>query len=129
MAVDTMAQYLNPDPVVLRATSINKSPPREPERQTIAGEALNQTQNLPLVATEHNEFKVVVSQLNYFIHDLRRDVRFSIEEAIDSSAVLVVDAESGELLRKISREDILAVSRLLGESLKGTRFSSDNFKP
>ena len=64
------------------------------------------------------DVKKAVNQLNEFLQSLRRDLQFSVDEGSGSTIVKVIDSNTGELIRQIPPEEILAVSRAMAYSLK-----------
>jgi uncharacterized FlaG/YvyC family protein len=86
-------------------------------RQEFAAEAINvaQTTKSEMVDPDH-QLQEVVNNLNKFIHGLRQDITFTVEES-GLPIVRVFESESGRLLRNIPAEAIFKVSRLMAESL------------
>ncbi len=66
------------------------------------------------------EVQQVVSQLSSYVQSLRRDLQFSVDERNGKSVVRVVDSETGETIRQIPSEEILAISRALSQSMERT---------
>lgn len=115
MSADTLTELLRPP--------FPRTPPMPPrlsgvqgERQIVAAAATATVENLPS-GTTSEELVDVIARMNRFILGLRRDVHFAIETRDNRQVVLVVDAESGEALREISPDNVLAVARLLADSL------------
>jgi flagellar protein FlaG len=61
----------------------------------------------------------VVSRLNDYVQTLRRDLVFRVDEETDKVVVTVVDPETGEVIRQIPSEEVMAVARVLGELQQG----------
>jgi flagellar protein FlaG len=70
-------------------------------------------------ATGHR-LEVAVRQLNDYLQTLRRDLQFSVDEHSGREVVRVIDPASGEVIRQIPAEEVLAVARALGEYLAQT---------
>lgn len=62
----------------------------------------------------------VVSRLANYVQSLRRDLQFSVDERSGKSVVRVIDSETGETIRQIPAEEILAISRALSQSMERT---------
>ncbi len=55
--------------------------------------------------------KGVVSSLNRFIQNYRRDMQFSIDESSGRVVVKVIDMETHEVIRQIPCEEVMALAR------------------
>lgn len=55
--------------------------------------------------------KGVVSSLNRFIQNYRRDMQFSIDESSGQVVVKVIDMETHEVIRQIPCEEVMALAR------------------
>lgn len=66
------------------------------------------------VATQ-SEVRRAISRLNDYIQTLRRDLRFTIDEESGRSVVRVIDSETGDLIRQIPSEEVLAIAQALSE--------------
>ena len=62
------------------------------------------------------ELDLAVRHLSDYVQTLRRDLQFSVDQDSGRSIVRVVDSETGELIRQIPAEEVLAVARALGHS-------------
>lgn len=68
-----------------------------------------------------------------YVQNIARDINFRIDEDTDKFVVTVTDQESGEVIRQIPNEEMLAISRNLAEAqtrnfgkiLKGLLFQGD----
>ncbi len=65
----------------------------------------------------------VVNELNDAILGVRRELRFSIDEDSGRAVVQVMDSETGEMIRQLPSEEILAVSRHIREVLESSQSS------
>lgn len=68
------------------------------------------------------QLEQAVAQLNEQMQKHGRDLRFSIDQAIDRTVVTVRSALSGEVVRQIPNESILNVARSI-EELKGVLYN------
>ncbi len=64
------------------------------------------------------EVRQAVSNLNSYVQVLERDIVFSVDAASGKSIIRVVDAETGEVIRQIPPEEVVAVSRALANSFQ-----------
>lgn len=106
-------------------TAVNRVTPASPARPAIpAGgqELAGNGKALPPVAggMPAAEVQQVVSQLSNYVQSLRRDLQFTVDERNGKSVVRVVDSETGETIRQIPSEEILAISRALSQSMERT---------
>ncbi len=65
----------------------------------------------------------VVSDLNEAILGVRRELKFSIDEDSGRAVVQVMDSETGEMIRQLPSEEVLAVSRHIREVLESSQSS------
>ena len=56
-----------------------------------------------------------VSNINSYVQNISRDLRFSVDETTDRVVVKVLDSETEELIREIPSEEALALARFLSE--------------
>jgi len=67
-----------------------------------------------------------VASLNDYVQVIRRELQFSVDTESGRTVITVVDAETGEKIRQIPREEVLALARHLGsESRSGLILSVD----
>lgn len=55
-----------------------------------------------------------VANLNDYVQVIRRELQFSVDKESGRTVVTVVDAETGEKIRQIPSEEVLALARNLG---------------
>lgn len=65
----------------------------------------------------------VVNELNDAILGVRRELRFSIDEDSGRAVVQVMDSETGETIRQLPSEEVLAVSRHIRELVESSQSS------
>jgi flagellar protein FlaG len=65
----------------------------------------------------------VVNELNDAILGVRRELRFSIDEDSGRAVVQVLDSETGEMIRQLPSDEVLAVSRHIREVLDASKSS------
>ena len=64
-------------------------------------------------ASDNSEIMQAVSRLNDYVQSVRRDLQFRVDESSNRVIVSVVDSESGEIIRQIPSEEVLAVASSL----------------
>lgn len=106
MPIDNIAQLSLPQ--VRPAGAKPASPAPATPRQELPGSG----QTLPPPATS-SEVKEAVSRLNSYAQSLRRDLQFRVDENSNRVIVTVVDPESGEVIRQIPSEEVMAVAQSL----------------
>jgi len=82
------------------------------------GQTLPETgNNLPRQAgnepTNSTQLKEAVSQINDFVQNVQRDLSFSLDESSGRTVIKVVDSGSGELVRQIPSEEVIALATVL----------------
>lgn len=72
----------------------------------------------PSLAVDGGRVKEAARQINEQLNALRQGLEFSVDDETGTTVVRVVDAETGETIRQIPSEEVLAISRSL-ERLQG----------
>ena len=72
----------------------------------------------PSPAVDADRVKEAAHQINEHLNALRQGLEFSVDDETGTTVVRVVDAETGETIRQIPSEEVLAISRSL-ERLQG----------
>jgi flagellar protein FlaG len=93
------------------------SPPVTRQELTAGGNVVP-----PAAAASHAkqaDVQQAVTRLNGYVQSLRRDLQFTVDEESGRSIVKVIDSETGELIRQIPAEEILAVSRAISRTMGG----------
>lgn len=78
-------------------------------------------ENVPEIQEENKEIRVTdlrdtVSHLNDSVQELRRELKFSVDEESGRVVVKVINAKDGETIRQIPAEEILQLARRFTES-------------
>jgi flagellar protein FlaG len=113
MPIDNIAQLVTTQtrssaPAALAAT------PAAPVRQELPVEAK------PAEATPPpREVIEAVSRIQDYVQTLRRDLQFRVDENLNRVVVTVVDSDSGEVIRQIPGEEVIAVARSLEQMQQG----------
>ncbi len=64
---------------------------------------------LPVQVSNAAEISRAVSQINRIVQSVQRDLSFNVDEDSGRTVIRVVDSESGELIRQIPSEEVLAI--------------------
>ena len=67
--------------------------------------------------TQGGNLAQAVGRVNDYVQILNRDLEFSFDEQSGDTIVKVIDSESGEVIRQIPPEEILAISQALNDAL------------
>ncbi|MDH3219684.1 MAG: flagellar protein FlaG [Gammaproteobacteria bacterium] len=65
---------------------------------------------LPAQVSDSAEITEAVTEINEIIRSVQRDLSFNVDEDSGKTIIRVIDSESGELIRQIPSEDILAIA-------------------
>jgi len=65
----------------------------------------------------------VVNELNEAILGVRRELKFSIDKDSGRAIVQVLDSETGDMIRQLPSDELLAVSRHIQEVLESSQSS------
>lgn len=109
MPIDNIAQLSLPQARPVEAKPVSPAPAAP--RQELPGSG----QTLPPTASS-GEVKQAVSRLNDYVQNLRRDLQFRVDEERNRVVVTVVDSESGEVIRQIPSEEVMAVAHSLEQA-------------
>jgi flagellar protein FlaG len=131
MAIDNINRsgYL-PEPTDARSQKIKSSSTQEvssvqaadTKQDAVLGgnkEAVNKTS----VPAKSQLTEEVVNELNDAILGVRRELRFSIDDDSGRAVVQVLDSETGETIRQLPSEEVLAVSRHIRELVESSQSS------
>lgn len=94
-----------------------------PVRQNLPGGG-EITPSSPAKPLDPATLSQVVGRLNDYVQTLRRDLVFRVDEETDKVVVTVVDPESGEVIRQIPSEEVMAVARALNQVQQGLLFDA-----
>ncbi len=70
-----------------------------------------------VTATQGGNLGQAVGRVNDYVQILNRDLEFSFDEQSGDTIVKVIDSESGEVIRQIPPEEMLAISQALNDAL------------
>ncbi|MCY1515178.1 FlaG protein [compost metagenome] len=87
------------------------------DTRTRAGEA-GQADGVP-----RKRLDSAVSDIQSFVHALRRNLNFSIDESTGQVVVKVIDSDSGKVVRQMPSEDVLKLAARL-EDMRSLMFET-----
>ena len=109
MSIETISQ---PGGVSPRPATPKPAPPAAgnglPVRQELPGSG-----NTGPGASVASDVRQAVTRINDYVQAFRRDLQFQVDKDTDHVVVRVVDSDSGEVIRQIPSEEVLAVARNL----------------
>lgn len=109
MDVGKMAGITLSSPTVAALPSLRSEPGFSSSDRQSQGEADE-------VRAGHSEdVGVVVDRLREQVHNLQRDLSFSVDDSSGEVVVRVVDGESGKVVRQIPSEELLRLAERLDE--------------
>lgn len=65
------------------------------------------------------EVKQAVEQINRFMQQSNRTLTFSFDKEANRIVVKITDSQTGDLIRQIPSEEVLAISRAIGDIQQG----------
>lgn len=94
------------------AASVGRSADAERAKETPANAAdqVKRTQQEPAPLEE------VVSKLNDLVHELHRELQFSVDDKSGDTVIKVVDSETDEVVRQIPSEEVVRLRQRLQEA-------------
>lgn len=112
---------------VIRSDNRSASPAVSVEKTPIAAETARQTtaqggtsvpvEQLSNQAQAQKQVQDSVSELNDFVQKIQRSLHFSVNEATGRTVISVTDRETGEEIRTIPSEELVAIAEYLAETL------------
>ncbi len=76
----------------------------------------------PVSQPNTEELNKLVEQVNMTLQGRFSDLKFTVAEGTDINVVRIEDAETGELIRQIPSEAMVAIARALSEAQQGMMF-------
>lgn len=74
----------------------------------------------PAPVVETADISETVSEINSLIRSVQRDLAFNVDQDSGRTVIRVIDSESGELIRQIPSEDLLAIATHLRDFREDT---------
>jgi flagellar protein FlaG len=115
------------DSIVQGVTSVTRTTPAgttsstpRPSSTAPARQELPPEQTVPAAgddeAARAAELNSAVSNLNDYVQSLRRELQFSVDDGSGHTVVKVMDPGTGEMIRQIPSEEVLAIARSLEQT-------------
>jgi flagellar protein FlaG len=82
------------------------------------GNALPQ-QTIPTKVSQ-SDLEQAVSSINEFVQTVQRDLNFSMDEDSGRMIIKVIDSKSGELVRQIPSEEVMAIATYIRDAIAPT---------
>jgi len=93
-----------------------------PDTRQIRVRAETRQDVTPVSPPNTEELNKLVEQVNMTLQGRFSDLKFTVAEGTDINVVRIEDAETGELIRQIPSEAMVAIARALGEAQQGMMF-------
>jgi len=74
----------------------------------------------PAQVVDTAEISETVTEINDIIRGVQRDLAFNVDQDSGRTIIRVIDSESGELIRQIPSEDLLAIATHLRDFQEDT---------
>ncbi|MEQ8408500.1 MAG: flagellar protein FlaG [Gammaproteobacteria bacterium] len=91
-------------------------------RQNIATGGNNVPVAKPVLASDETAGKKALDKamksVSGYVQNITRELNFTVDEELNRSLVTVKDQETGEVIRQIPSEEMLALARYLSESIE-----------
>lgn len=65
---------------------------------------------MPVQVADSADIEKTVSRINEIVRSVQRDLSFNVDQESGRTVIRVIDSESGELIRQIPSEDLLAIA-------------------
>lgn len=93
------------------------------KRQDLPGAGQSSPQAVAAGSKQESDIKQAVQDLNNYVQSLRRDLHFTVDDDSGETVVRVMDPVSGDVIRQIPSEEVLAIARNL-EKAQGLLFNT-----
>jgi len=116
MPINPLNQGHGPPVNTVKVTSVDQTIPAN--RQQLPGGGDKQPSKSDTSAVNSQDVKQAAEKLNEYVQVIRRDLKFSVDEDTGRTIVKVIDSRTGELIRQIPDEEVIAISKLVSEQLE-----------
>lgn len=123
MPIDNVNSGGNVKPAPYIGRTPGSAPVQTEQRQVLPGSGQSSPSAAGAGPKQSDDIKQAVKDLNSYAQSLSRDLHFSIDETSGETVIKVMDHESGELIRQIPSEELLAIAHSL-ESAQGLLLST-----
>jgi flagellar protein FlaG len=117
---------------VTRLSSATNSPSRPNLNQETTKLAESEGAKLPVQGNAQpkeskgpTDIREAISEINSFVQNVQRDLSFNLDETSGRAVIQVVDRDSGDLIRQIPTEEVLAIATLLRDIGSNTTDQSE----
>lgn len=93
------------------------------EEKPVTRHEISDSEKSRTIERNIDNLDVMVSKLNDYVEQQKRDIRFSVDEDTDKTIVRLLDS-NGDVLKQIPSEEVLAILRGI-ESNKGLFFKDE----
>lgn len=114
-AATASVQIANPSPATPVVRQESKAAPSERQDLPSSGQPLPSAESKP--AAGARDLESAVTKLNDHIQLVQRDLHISVDDDTGKTIVKVMDSESGDVIRQIPSEEVIAISQALSENL------------
>ena len=91
-------------------TKLDTATVAEVDGQATSASGKELPQQAEKASVSNVELREAVGQINQFVQSVQRDLSFSMDETSGRSVIKVIDSESGEVVRQIPSEEVLAIA-------------------
>ncbi len=123
MPIDIINSGGNVSPATNVARTSASAPTHVEQRQVLPGSGQSPPPAAGQTPPTSSDIKQAVQDLNNYAQSLQRDLHFTIDEDSGETVVRVLDHTSGEVIRQIPSEELLAIARSL-ENAQGLLLSA-----
>lgn len=116
---------------VTRLSSAANSPRPNPNQET-AKLAGSEGEKLPVQGISQpqeskgpTDIREAINEINSFVQNVQRDLSFNLDETSGRAIIRVVDRDSGDLIRQIPTEEVLAMATRLRDISSNTSDQSE----
>ena len=82
----------------------------EGQKLPVEGNGTPQVQPQFQLVQASNDIKQAVREINEFVQNVQRDLSFNMDEASGRTVIRVIDRDSGDTIRQIPSEEVLAIA-------------------
>ena len=95
-----------------------KGKPEVEHRQNLPASGESVPPNEQKQSADRADIEQAVTRLNDHVQLVRRDLQFSIDDDTGKTIVKVLDSESGDLIRQIPSEELIAIAQAIADNLE-----------
>jgi flagellar protein FlaG len=111
------------EPLLSRAGAAVSAMPAPPRAAT-AQQAPRLADEAPAAPVEAGQVRRVVEDINRQLEAAAQNLRFSVDDSTGKTVVRVVDSSTGDVIRQVPSEEVLAISRSI-DRLQGLLFDKE----